>query len=308
MAHGIMFHHFHSEFHAPRPGSISGEDFEQMLDFLASEFRIVGPEEFARLSDAERRSDRVVVLTFDDALLSQVDVAAPILRERGYGAVFSVYSSVFGGQPDPLEVFASFRAEAFPDFSSFWDAFEREARRKESLGQLQFPRHYPEDYLSDFPFYTAEERRFRYLRDEILGPLRYKELMWSMIEAHSLFDVTELEHRLWMNQSHLSQLLSEGHSIGLHSHSHPTRLDELSLEDQAREYKLNFDWIAENLGVKPIFVAHPCGRYSMDTLEILDTLGVKIGFRSTMTEGMKGSLLEIPREDHANVILQMRER
>ena len=303
-----MFHHFHSEFHPPRPGSISGKDFEEMLDFLDSEFRIAEPEEFSRLSEAERRSGRVVVLTFDDALLSQVDVAGPILRERGYRAVFSIHSSVFGGKPDPLEIFASFRAEAFPDFSTFWHEFELEARRGRLSSQPEFPLYYPEDYLSDFPFYTPEERKFRYLRDEVLGPSRYTDVMWGMVEGHSSFDVEEVKHRLWMKHSHLSQLLAEGHSVGLHSHSHPTRLDELAPEDQAREYTLNFDWIVENLGVRPLFVAHPCGRYSTDTLEILDNLGVKIGFRSTMTGGVRGSSLEIPREDHANVLLQMRER
>lgn len=86
MAHGIMFHHFHSENHRPRPGSLSGEDFAAMLDFLGAEFRILDPQEFASFGEKDLESERVVVLTFDDALLSQVDVAGPILRERGLRA------------------------------------------------------------------------------------------------------------------------------------------------------------------------------------------------------------------------------
>lgn len=306
--HGIMFHHFHSEVHSSRPGSLSGQDFADMLDFLSEEFHILGPDEFAHLGEQNRLANRDIVLTFDDALLSQVDVAVPILRERGYAAIFSVYSSVFGSYPDPLEVFASFRAEAFPSFSIFLREFESEAIQRKYLNVWQVRSGFREDYLSDFPFYTLEERWFRFIRDEVLGPSRYFDVMWSMIESNSTFDVEEVKTRLWMKPTHLSQLISEGHSIGLHSHSHPTRIDELSLELQAQEYRQNFDWISANLNVKPHFVAHPCGRYSPDTLEILTNLGVKVGFRSSMSGKSGGFPLEVPREDHSNVLESMRKR
>lgn len=301
-----MFHHFHSDFHSARPGSLSGEDFAGMLDFLESEFRILEPREFVTLADRVSDVDRAVVLTFDDALLSQVEVAAPILHERGHAAVFSVYSSVFSGQPDPLEVFACFRAEEYPDFFAFWRDFERRVLEDATSDEEEYLLRYPEDYLSDFPFYTPEERKFRFLRDEILGPERYFAIMWALIGSNPSFDLASVQSRLWMDQSHLLRLISEGHSIGLHSHSHPTRLDEMPREEQAHEYRQNFDWISENLGVRPEFVAHPCGRYSSDTLEILDDLGVKVGFRSTMTGDNRGSRFEVPREDHANVLSQMR--
>lgn len=302
-----MFHHFHSELHPTRPGSLSGQEFADMLDFLEQEFYIVSPDEFAHFSERDRFSKPAVVLTFDDALLSQVDVASPILRERGYAGIFSVYSSAFGSHPDPIEIFASFRAEAFSDFSSFLQEFEVEVLRREFLDDRELQSHFPDDYLSDFPFYTAEERRFRFLRDETLGPSRYFDVMWSMIESNSSFDVEEVKGRLWMKPSHLMHLMSEGHSVGLHSHSHPTRLDQLSRDVQMQEYRQNFDWILANVGVEPQFVAHPCGRYSTDTLEILANLGVKIGFRSSMTGKSGVSRLEVPREDHANVLQLMRK-
>lgn len=183
-----------------------------------------------------------------------------------------------------------------------------EVRRHQFSDQAGFESSYPESYLADFPFYTYEERKFRYLRDEVLGPSRYSAVMWSMIDEDSSFDVQEVKGRLWMGSSDLESLLSEGHSIGLHSHSHPTRIDHLPRAAQAREYRQNFDWIQENLGVTPKFVAHPCGRYSTDTIEILLELGVEMGFKSSMTRARKSSSLEIPREDHATVLRQMSRR
>ena len=299
-----MFHHFHSESHSPRPGSISADDFDNMLDFIESRFRIVEPGEFVRDIEHSSQSAGSVVLTFDDALLSQIDVAAPILRTRGYTAVFSVYSSVFSGHPDPLEIFASFREEAFPDFLSFWSQFQCVALG-DIVSESDWVRFgFSSDYLSEFPFYSREEKKFRFARDEILGRERYFDVMWSLVERDPFFDLEGLKSRLWMDASHLSELVAEGHAVGLHSHSHPTRIDEMPKDVQALEYQQNYDWISGNLGVEPNFVAHPCGRYSDETLEILRALGVTAGFCSSMRGGW--SSLEVPREDHANILREMR--
>ena len=300
-----MFHHFHSEFHSPRPGSISADEFDNMLDFIERRFKIVELEEFIGDSESSGMSAGSVVLTFDDALLSQIDVAVPILRKRGYRAVFFVYSSVFSGHPDPLEIFAAFRAEVFPDFLSFWSSFQREALGEFVSERDWFDFGFSPNYLSEFPFYSREERKFRFLRDELLGRERYFDIMWSMVESDSYFDLESCKSRLWMDVSHLSELVADGHAVGLHSHSHPTKIDKMSRAAQTIEYQQNFDWIVENVGVQPSAVAHPCGRYSAETLEILRALGVNIGFRSSMSGG-GNSPLEVPREDHANILREMR--
>ena len=52
-------------------------------------------------------------------------------------------------------------------------------------------------------------------------------------------------------------------------------------------------------------MSHPCGEYNETTLPLLDSLGIKIGFRSNMSVRSIKSSLEIPREDHANVLKSM---
>ena len=57
---------------------------------------------------------------------------------------------------------------------------------------------------------------------------------------------------------------------------------------------------------KPIrAMSHPCGDYNADTLSILSKMNIKIGFRSNMSVKNILSSLEIPREDHANVLREM---
>ena len=305
MAHGIMFHHFHSADHKRRPGSISAEDFELMIDYLQQQFTILHPEDFFVEAAKGNTNNPYIVLTFDDALLSQFDIALPVLESRGIKGIFSVYSSVFTGNPDALEIFAAFRNSAFESFDEFFLVFERQVRSEVSdnfgVGQPD----YPEGYLADFPFYSENERRFRFLRDEILGPGPYATLMWGLIHAETHFNLEEEISSLWMETDSVRRIKSLGHTIGMHSHSHPTRMDLLSRAAQQEEYDKNFSWIHENLKLEPKVVAHPCGRYSRETLEILSGLGAKFGFRSSRTEGEFGTLLEIPREDHANIYRAM---
>ena len=44
-------------------------------------------------------------LTFDDAVKSQIDIALPILEQFKIKSFFFVYSSIFDGKPDNLELF-----------------------------------------------------------------------------------------------------------------------------------------------------------------------------------------------------------
>lgn len=303
--HGVMFHHFHSAEHASRPGSFSSDDFSRALDLLEKESTIVSPDTFfGLLRKGDLRGD-YVLLTFDDALMSQFDVAEPVLADRGLTGAFAIYSSLYGGSPDPLEIFAAFRNEAFADFAEFWTAFSSEQAVESHSAVRKADAAVGEGFLSEFAFYSREEKLFRFVRDEILTTEEYQFLMWSMIENCPAFDAEATAARLWMGTEHLEQLISLGHSVGLHSHTHPTRMDLLDEQTQQDEYYTNFEWLSKNLGVAAQFVAHPCGRYNNNTLRVLDGLGVKYGFRSTMGDGVIHSKLEVPREDSATLLSKL---
>ena len=120
------------------------------------------------------------------------------------------------------------------------------------------------------------------------------------------FDRSKVSSKLWMNDNHVKELNDAGHIVGLHSYSHPTMIHKISLEQQETEYVKNFEHLCSILGYKPFAMSHPCGNYSEETLEILKKLGIKIGFRSSCSITTIRSPLEIPRDDHANVMKQMK--
>ena len=305
-SHSIMFHHFHSSKHLPAQGSLSATDFEQMLDWLGERYSILNASEYLSKYEGSSLEPDDICLSFDDALLCQFDVAVPVLKQRNIEAYFFVYSSVFGGNPDSLEIFRYFRSNCFDDIDDFYRQFFHLVESTDSalyrstheiFGKL--------DYLATFPFYSENDKWFRYLRDQMLGVERYNQLMFDMMEDKS-FDIQAVSSLLWMNESNLLELQADGHMIGLHSYSHPTRMSTLTLAEQKDQYGRNMEHLESVLGKGAICsMSHPCGEYNSDTLDLLTEMNIRIGFRSSLSVPDIKSSLEIPRNDHANVFKEM---
>jgi peptidoglycan/xylan/chitin deacetylase (PgdA/CDA1 family) len=244
-------------------------------------------------------------LTFDDNLRCQFDVALPVLRRQGITAFWFVYTSVLQGNLERLELYRLFRTLHYPAVERFYDAFFA-AVFASGLGAAAAERLHgfrPADYLREFPFYSDADRSFRFVRDEVLGEPRYFEVMDGMMAARGV-NPRELSRELWMDEAALRTLHGQGHVIGLHSHTHPTRLGELPAEQQRNQYATNHAILSGILGEKPTAMSHPCNSYSADTEPILRSLGIRVGFRANMAQARHG-MLEHPREDHANLLRRM---
>ena len=129
------------------------------------------------------------------------------------------------------------------------------------------------------------------------------------------FNQKNLLKKLFFQKEDLNKLNNLGHIIGLHSHNHPTMLENLTYEDQKNEYQKCLSIISEILN-KPKheikYMSHPCGSYNKDTLQILDDLGLELGFKQIMEieveRGMNkvnNSHLEIARQDHSEILKRM---
>ena len=75
-----------------------------------------------------------------------------------------------------------------------------------------------------------------------------------------------------MSTDNLKKLHESGHSIGLHSHSHPTTIQSLSYKNQLEEYSKNYEFINAITNEKVSSMSHPCGNYNADTIKILKNL------------------------------------
>ena len=304
--HSIMFHHFHSAKHLPAQGSLNADEFNEMLDWLSKRHSLIGANEYLKKFNEGALSPTDICLSFDDALLCQYDIVLPILSERKLDAFFFVYSSVFSGNPDNLEIFRFFRTNSFTSMDEFYSQFFEEVLKSYNKEFAEHESKYARlNYLDAFPFYTASDKWFRYLRDLILGPEKYEKLMFKLMKTKN-FDVLAATKGLWMSESQLKEIVSRGHLVGLHSYSHPTKMSSLSYSGQLDEYQRNLEHLQSLVG-DVVSQSHPCGDYNDNTLKILSDMGIQIGFRSSLSTTVIRSKLEIPRDDHANILKAMRQ-
>lgn len=303
-AYGVMFHHFFDATHPRGQGAISAQNLEDLIRSLGRD-NVLPAEEWMRRALSGKLGDKDICLTFDDALRCQYDVAVPVLKALDLTAFWFVYSSVFQGNLEVLEIYRHFRTTEFGNIDDFYEEFFAmadalyPAQCQAALAQFD-----PDSYLSAYPFYTRGDRIFRYLRDDVLGVERYQEVMKALMDKKG-FDPRAASAQLWMRDEDLKALHDAGHVIGLHSYTHPTRLCELSADRQKAEYQKNFDHLRKVLAEVPMTMSHPCNSYSDDTIAILRGMGVKLGFRANMQKVESPSAFEFPRQDHANLMKEL---
>lgn len=301
-----MFHHFHGGRHPEQQGSLSAEELETLLRFVDPK-RILHPMEWMDKVDRGQLETGDLCLTFDDALLSQFEIALPVLARHRLRAFWFVYSCVFEGQVGKMELYRFFRCTAFEDMDAFYELFFRRifASKWADEARAVLDPQALAQYQAWFPFYSINDIKFRFIRDRALHRADYEHLMDALIRD-SGWNAEEALTRLWMSNEHLTLLSRDGHLVGLHSYSHPTVLGGLPREAQVEEYERNAAHLTGVCGRAPVVMAHPANSYSDDTINILGKLGIRCGFRSNMAPPREGgtvnpNALELAREDHANV-------
>lgn len=303
---GLMFHHFHGGVHPAVQGSIDTEQFRAILEAVGAQNVLSAEAWKQKAMDGTLESGETCV-TFDDALLCQYDVAKPVLDEFGIKAFWFIYTSVFEGIIEKLELFRYFRSTAFEDIDDFYRAFFEVTKVRLGHRYSELRESFdPANYLPHSPFYTPSDRWFRYLRDQILGQQAYFAIVEDMIDAAG-FDRELAARNLWLRAEHVRELADEGHLIGLHSHTHPTTMGKLSRDEQVREYSSNAAQILALSGKPVCTVSHPCNSYNRDTLELLTELKIEVGFRADTAPVSGRGPLEYCREDHANLLRLVQE-
>ena len=311
--HGIMFHHFHDDgIHTKGEGSIDKDDFYKMINFIGRN-NILDADIFFEKFKNNKLKEKEVCLTFDDGIKCQIDVALPILEELKIKSFFFVYTSMFEGKPDNLEIFRYFRMNYFNNVDEFYNSFYQ-VLDKDLKTFFEDNNDKIKATKIKFPYYSIEDIKFRLVRDIFLTKSQYEETMLLMFKEKQ-FNYKDFFKKLFFQKDDLKTLDSLGHLVGLHSHNHPTLLEKLNYDEQKDEYEKCLSSIS-NILDKPKneikCMSHPCGSYNADTLEILKELGIELGFKQIMTiepeKGMKklnNSFLEIARQDHARIYKSM---
>lgn len=301
--HGVMFHHFHGGAHPPGQGSIDADALERIIAHYGD--RLISADEWLQRLEQGRLRPVDVCLTFDDNLRCQFDVAAPLLERAGVRAFWFIATCGLDGPPPRFEVYRVFREQYFDSVEDFYEALLWAIRRSVHAKTVadSLTGFNAKTFLAAFSFYSDSDRRFRYIRDEILTPAQYDELMLALM-ASMRADPQRIGRGVYMGPGELLELYRAGHVLGLHSHTHPMRMARLPAAEQRSEYAANAAALERLTGARPLAAAHPCNSYSSTTLQLLRELGVRAGFRSNM-EYANPSELEFARADHAMLLREI---
>ena len=295
---GLMFHHFHGSGHEKSEGSFSADEFGRSLDHASKVATLLSADEFLDKALSQKLDETDICCSFDDGLQCQFDVAASVLASKKLKAFFFVNTGPHAGQPYILEIFRIFRNQFFENKDVFFAEFDLSIQTTMSETFLSAKKTFPEDYLTVYPFYTRGDLWFRYLRDEILTPEEYLQIMRLIIQNHGT-SIDEINKKITMSKESITQLANQGHVIGLHSHSHPTNITRLTPAEKFSEYSVNSEFLTSYLNEAPNCMSHPNGVYDEDILKILREMNILVGFRDNMDLVPDRSNLEIRRLDSA---------
>lgn len=305
-AHGLMFHRFHRQGEpAAGQGSISDAAFEAMLRAIGSE-RILAPQEWMSRANAGLLQPADLCITFDDGLKNQVEVALPVLERLGLKAFWFIYSAALRGSYDRNEIANLLATRYFASFNAYVQQFEALTTVSPKAFESADWHYYAQGLKARFPFYSASDVRYRYMRNHLLSLTEFETAVDRLLALLGL-DLHAVAGQLWMTADQVGALHTSGHVIGMHSYSHPFSLSALSARDQRAEYQANFDDLTQITGQPPRSMSHPLNSYSPATLEILANLGIECGFCSNMQPpgghaSVNPSPLEFAREDSTTLL------
>jgi peptidoglycan/xylan/chitin deacetylase (PgdA/CDA1 family) len=290
-----MFHYFHdNQEYKKVQGSISSE--ELLLVLMSSKFNVLSPSEWLGLYLEGKLKTNDVFLSFDDGLKEQIIIALPILDQFNIKALFNIYTEpIISNKISNIEFYRYVRNHAFNNTDDFYKYFFKIIKLNYGIDVKKV---HIGDYLSNYAFYSHNDKLFRFVRDVLLLD-EYHDIMQKIAKEKSVI-IENLVDTIYMNQDDIKKLNSSGHFIGLHSHHHSTVMDVMDYEQSLNDYTFNKS-ILEELIMKQITIAaYPLGKYNDYTIKALKKIDIQFGFESKKTDN--SSSFKLSRVDIAGIM------
>ncbi|HQO82995.1 MAG TPA: polysaccharide deacetylase family protein [Synergistales bacterium] len=301
-------YHYLSGAMFPGPGVLpfGPERFIAQVEFLARSSHFLSLEDLSSevLPDPGGHR-RYTLLTFDDGLADQFEVAWPILRSRGIpGAFFPCTAPLKTGKLLHVHRMHALRS-AMPDKDllallgelSIKAGFEESSR---VIGGKNFTE-------APYPYDTPEARTIKSLLNYTL-PISEREALSEMAFRQILGEEAPWAKKLYMGPEMLCELSSRG-CLGTHTHLHRP-LSRLDREGVRWEIVESLDIIEKTTGRRPDSLSYPYGNHlavSGEVFEVASECGLKSGFTTERRHGrIHSDRLSLPRFDAEDIPLGKR--
>jgi peptidoglycan/xylan/chitin deacetylase (PgdA/CDA1 family) len=233
---------------------VAVDEFASQLDALARDFEFVSRDDVTRAVETGAvLPERSCLVTFDDGLQQQLDLALPVLEARGIPAVFFASGAPIAERRVAYVHKVHLLREHVGD-DELRAAIERELRQQgvDVPDSSEPPAMYPYD--------TPEAAALKYLLNFVLGPT-----VTAPVDAlfAASFSEEEVCGELYADEAGLARLEARG-ALGAHGYDHLplATLDDARLRSDLQR---SADVLASVTGVRPRMMSYPYGTaYAVD--------------------------------------------
>jgi peptidoglycan/xylan/chitin deacetylase (PgdA/CDA1 family) len=271
--------------------------FEQQLDWLERDYRVIGIDEFESALDGETSlPPNAALLTFDDGFVDHATTVLPILRRRGMSGVFFLTEESCSPSPRLLGVHKTHFLLARLGADAFGRALAREcASAVTTAGNGGAARVFGADRWEH-----VDERAIKDLLNYELPFEDAERVLDTLFEEH-IGSPSAFAKSLYLSASMIIDMSAAGMTFGYHTRSH-RMLSRLSAGEQETELRNGVSWVRRLTGQGRVPFCYPWGgpkTYTADTLRLLDSAGYSVAFNTVRrrVEIGRDGRYELPRVD-----------
>ncbi|GJM33445.1 MAG: hypothetical protein DHS20C18_24460 [Saprospiraceae bacterium] len=283
----VNYHYIRPAFDFKYPSifGITPSKFRKQLEALSAFGTFVSQQDILNHLDGHSRlPQNAIIITFDDGLAEQIDLALPILQEMGIPAIFFLNTRVLvDSYVLNVHKIHLVRSEVSPvDLTKKVQLFLK--KKQKFIDKTE----YQEKAIFHYKYDQPDIAMLKYLLNFILTVEERDELMETVFRE--VFDSEKLVHdNLYMNLSAIKKLASDG-MLGSHSHDH-FPLGTLSSDQQENQIGKSQQSLQQLIGKKTQAFSYPYG--SFEACNAVGPLLEADGFRFAFTmERAKNENLE----------------
>lgn len=255
----LIFHRVQPEPDALFPEEVDAAQFERILSWLGSWFRVLPLNEAAaRLRDGTLPA-RAICITFDDGYADNYTEALPALSRHRMHATF-------------------FIATGFLDGGRMWNDTVIESIRRTQSTTLDLTS------IGLGIYGTATNGEKRHAIDAIIPQLKYEASAVRAEKAAAVAGIAAVEppDDLMLTSAQLRELHAAGMGIGAHTVSHPI-LAQCDIESARDEIQTSRQRLQELIGTRIGLFAYPNGKPGTDYLPEHARLVSELGFDAAVS-------------------------
>lgn len=269
------YHYIRKQFNSKYPSifGVTPEGFKRQLLQFKNQGEFVHPTQF--LDDFEnilKTKENIFLITFDDGLKEQFDLALPILDELNIPALFFVNSINFEEKRVSTVHKIHLLRSIIPSkiFLSELQELDDFGLKKDEIVRAN----------AIYKYDDAEGASLKYFLNFKLTYVQQEKFINKFFDLH--FEENSILNSLYMNKKNLKELAERGF-LGSHSHSHyPLGL----LRDNELHFELNNSktYLEQLTNSATDFISYPYGTPEACTdkvAKMAKSLGYKIGFTTT---------------------------